>query len=83
MFKSMMTKHLDFKVVLAATQQALVKTFTAEELQAMSDFYSTSVGKSISQKLGYYMSNMMPALQLEMTRAAQAAASEMKQDLDQ
>jgi hypothetical protein len=49
--------------VIEATQQALIKTFTADELQAMSDFHGTPNGKAISTTLGAYISNLMPAME--------------------
>jgi hypothetical protein len=78
LFKSAMTKHLDFKAVIQATERALIKTFTADELQAMSDFNSTPNGKCISKKLGSYMDNLMPSMQLEATKAAQAAEQDIE-----
>jgi hypothetical protein len=78
LFISAMTKHLDVKMVIHATKQALIKTFTADELQAMSEFNSTPNGRSIAQKYGSYINNVWPAMQLEATKAAQAAEQEIK-----
>ncbi len=77
LFISAMTKHLDLKMVIQATKQALIKTFTADELQAMSDFNGTPNGKSISQKYASYINNVLPAMQWEATKAAQAAEQEI------
>jgi hypothetical protein len=73
---------MDADAVIEATEQALTKTFTADELQAMSDFNSTPNGKSISKKLASYMNNIMPTMKLEAAKAAQAAAQEMKKGQD-
>lgn len=48
---------------------SMVKTFTVEEINAMTDFYGSDLGKSIMNKFGIYMGDVMPAIQQEMTRA--------------
>ena len=50
---------------------ALVKTFTTDELNALADFYGSKQGRSAMQKFGIYMGQIMPAMQAEMRRAAQ------------
>ncbi|NOZ25115.1 MAG: DUF2059 domain-containing protein [Nitrospirae bacterium] len=57
---------------------SLVKTFTAEELNALADFYGSPVGRSIMNKYGAYMADIMPALQQEIVRALGKAREEGK-----
>jgi len=49
---------------------AMVKTFTADELNALADFYGSKPGRSAMQKFGIYMGQVMPAIQAEIQRAA-------------
>jgi hypothetical protein len=48
--------------------QALMKHFTANELKAMTAFYSTPEGKSSRQKYNAYLSEVVPGLHLEMIK---------------
>jgi uncharacterized protein len=82
LFKSLMTKYIDINVLNEATKRALTKYFTADELQAMSDFYGSPQGKSILKKMGSYMAELMPGIQTQMAKAAQAAFQEMKMAQD-
>jgi hypothetical protein len=47
----------------------MVKIFTAQELNALADFYGSPVGKSAMGKFGIYMAEVMPALQQELIQA--------------
>ena len=78
-FISMMTKHLDMQRVIAAMKEAMVKTFTADELHALADFYASPVGKSAMAKMGDYMASVMPVLMKEIQTAAMKAQQEMQQ----
>ena len=49
---------------------AMLKTFTAEEISAMADFYSSPHGASAMRKFGSYMSLVLPATIAEVQRAA-------------
>lgn len=68
-FKALMTKHLDLGRVTAAIKAAMIKTFSADELQALADFYGSDVGKSAMAKMGTYMSEVMPATMNEVQSA--------------
>lgn len=50
---------------------SMVETFTAEELNALADFYGSKEGQSALQKFGTYMGRVMPAIQEEIKRALQ------------
>jgi hypothetical protein len=78
-FKALMTKHLDLGRVTAAIKAAMVKTFTADELKALADFYGSDVGKSAMAKMGTYMSEVMPATMNEVQSALVKAKEEAHQ----
>jgi hypothetical protein len=75
-FKALMAKHLDMDRVTAAIKTAMVKTFTTEELQALADFYGSSVGKSAMAKMGDYMAEVMPTTMNEIQSALAKAQEE-------
>jgi hypothetical protein len=60
------------EVLEQAALTSMVKIFTAEELNALADFYGSPVGKSAMGKFGAYMADVMPVIQQEMVRALQA-----------
>jgi len=78
-FKALMTKHLDIDALTKAMRAALIKSFTADELKALGDFYGSPVGKSAMAKFGTYMTEMMPTMQTEMAKAIAASQREMTQ----
>jgi hypothetical protein len=68
-FKEAMNTKLDIDALNKLMVDAMVKTFTAEELKALADFYSSPVAKSAMSKFGAYMAEVMPAIQAEMAKA--------------
>ena len=68
-FKTTLTKHLDIAAITSAITEAMVRNFTADELQALANFYGSPVGKSAMKKFGTYMADVMPAIQAEMSKA--------------
>ena len=71
-------KFLDFmhravrpEVLEQAAMESMVKVFTAEELNALADFFGSPIGQSAMSKFGLYMANVMPVIQQEMFRALQ------------
>jgi hypothetical protein len=83
MFVNMMTKHLDFEAVTKAMRAAMLKTFTADELGALADFYGSPVGKSAMRKMGDYMSELMPVMMREVTKAQMNVQREMTEKQQQ
>lgn len=77
-FKDTLTKHLDVPAVEKAIKEAMVRHFTAEEIKALTDFYSSPVGKSAMKKLGAYSADIMPTIQKEVMKAAAKAAEATK-----
>lgn len=55
---------------------SMVKTFTADELNALADFYGSKPGRSAMQKFGIYMGQVMPAIQAEIQRAVQQQSNQ-------
>jgi hypothetical protein len=58
-------------VLEQAAMASMVKVFTAEELNALADFFGSPVGRSAMGKFGVYMADVMPVIQQEMFRALQ------------
>ena len=52
-------------------RQSMIKTFTADELNALADFYGSKHGSSAMLKFGAYMGHVMPAIQAEVQRGVQ------------
>lgn len=77
-FKDLLTKHLDIQALEKAIKGALVKHFTADELKALADFYSSPAGKSAMKKFGAYMAEVMPTIQAEAIKAQAKANREKK-----
>jgi hypothetical protein len=72
-FKTLFGKHFNEKKVQEAMQDALVKHFTADELEALADFYSSPLGKSVMKKFGGFMAEVMPAINAEAIQAQHEA----------
>jgi hypothetical protein len=49
---------------------AMVQVFTVEELNMLTGFYGSTIGKSIMEKFPIYMAAFMPTLQSEVKKAA-------------
>jgi hypothetical protein len=64
------------EVLEQAAMASMVKTFTAEELNALADFFGSPLGRSAMNKFGLYMADIMPVIQQEMFRALQQAPTE-------
>jgi hypothetical protein len=79
-FKDLMTKHIDVPAMEKAIKAALMKNFTAEELKALADFYSSPVGKSAMKKMAGYMADLMPVIQTEVMKAQAKANSESQKE---
>ncbi len=60
------------------TLKALVKHFTINELHAMTAYYGSPEGKSIRQKYGDYMSDVMPQVNKEVIAALQKIKPEQE-----
>ena len=68
-FISGMRKGIRIDYLERAAIEAMVKTFTTQELSALADFFGSPVGQSAMNKFGIYMAEVMPAVQQEIIRA--------------
>lgn len=74
-YLEMLTKYLDVLVIRQAMNNALIKHFTANELEVLANFYSNPEAKSALVKMDSYMTEVLPMLQAEMLKAQQKAFS--------
>ena len=70
----MFTSGIDMDALAKAMKEALVKNFTADELRAMADFYSSPLGKSATSKMGDYQADLAPIIKAQVMKAMGAAA---------
>lgn len=68
-FVTLMAKNLDVPALTAAMKASLIKTFTADELKALADFYGSPIGKSSMKKFRLYMADVAPPMQTELKKA--------------
>src|SRR2546423_9457883 len=69
-FKRVMTTQLDIAALTKAMMDAMVKTFTTDELKALADFYGSPGWKTSMQKFRPYMAGIMPAMQWGVKKTA-------------
>jgi hypothetical protein len=72
-FVAAMDRTIDRGLLREVMMEAMVGVFTAEELDALADFYGSEVGRSVMRKFGEYMAAFMPALEQILVQAAQQA----------
>lgn len=77
-FKAALRKVLKSERLEELTLNAVVKHFTVQEINALSAFYSSREGRSITRKFGAYMSDVMPALQDELEQAMEEIHKEVQ-----
>jgi hypothetical protein len=68
--------NINMTYVENAVIAVMTKHFTADELNALAEFYGSVRGKSILAKFGPYMGDMMPIMQSEMVRVIEQAKKE-------
>lgn len=62
----------------AIARDAMLKTFTADEMNAMADFFASKNGASAMAKYGAYMAQVMPPVTQEVQRGIQELQSRGK-----
>jgi len=72
------TARLDIAKLKTVTLAAMVKHFTADELNAMADFYGSAAGRSVVRKMGAYMADVLPVIQTETVRVMQEIVQDLK-----
>jgi len=70
-FLDHMVLSVDVEGMRDITHEAMVRHFTADELNAQAVFYESAEGKSVSMKSREYMSDLMPKLQNALAAVAQ------------
>ena len=78
LFTDLMTKNMDLEKLTSIIRDSMVKNFSAEELQALANFFGSPVGKSAMKKFGQYMADAMPHIQSFMVNAFQKTKAEME-----
>lgn len=78
LFIDLMINNLDIDNFTKIMRDAMVNHFTAEELEALANFYDSPVGKSAMAKFGDYMAEAMPQIQVLMVDAAQKTNKQME-----
>jgi len=68
-FKRALQKVLNTKKIEELTVNMVTRHFTVKEINALTAFYGSPEGRSISKKFGAYMADIMPALQEELEGA--------------
>lgn len=77
-FITAMRAAIDGPRVEQITRAAMLKTFSADEMNALADFYSSAHGASAMRKFGLYMGELMPPLLIEVKRAAQQISDQRR-----
>jgi len=67
--KNVMNNYLDYNALETIMKNSMIQTFTADELEAIVDFYTSPVGKSAMKKFGTYMATATPSIQSEVLKA--------------
>lgn len=75
-FVAFMHNAVRAEVLERAALSSMVRIFTAEELNALADFYGSPLGRSAMDKFGIYVADIMPVIQQEMLRALAHAPEE-------
>lgn len=66
------TKEIDTPYLEGVVRDALIKTYTLEEINAFTDFYGSGVGRSVYLKMGTYKKLINKPLKDETIRATSA-----------
>lgn len=77
-FAKAMQAELDLDMMRAKRVEVMAKTFTAEELKALADFYESPNGHSAWQKLDNYVVDMQAAMKTKMQEAESRARNALK-----
>jgi len=76
-FKKALVKVVSAERLEQITLEALVKHFTAREIDALTAFYGSPEGRSITRKFGAYLADVMPAIQEELGKAIEEIHKEV------
>lgn len=76
-FKKALRKVINVAHIENITLETVVKHFTVKEINALTAFYSSPEGRSISRKFGAYLADVMPAIQQELEEALEEIEKEV------
>lgn len=68
-YMNFLTLAIDTEALNATMLSVLAKHFTVKELNALAKFYGSEAGRSSMKKFGAYMSDVMPFIQQEVSKA--------------
>lgn len=80
MILKVFTQYIDADAMTKCMLEVMVRHFTADELQAMAQFYGSDVGKSVMKKFGAYMADAMPFIQAEMMKVDARVRAELQKN---
>lgn len=75
-FKKTLAEVISSEKIEKITLDAIVKHFTVKEINALTAFYGSPEGRSISRKFTAYMADVMPAIQQELANAVEKVHEE-------
>jgi hypothetical protein len=64
-----MMDELRYDTLRTAMIDAMANTFTVEEIEALTQFYSTPEGRSVMEKMSSYMAKLQPVIMKEVQRS--------------
>ncbi|RPI16503.1 MAG: DUF2059 domain-containing protein [Acidobacteriales bacterium] len=77
-FKKALAKVVKSERIEKLTREALIKHFTVREINALTAFYGSPEGRSITKKFGAYLADVMPAMQQELSNAIEEIHKEIQ-----
>ncbi len=73
-FQDTLLTNLDLNQVVSIVRESLITHFTADELSALADFYTTPSGKSAMAKFGLFIADTGPQIQALVADSAKKSA---------
>jgi hypothetical protein len=77
-FKQALDKVIKSDRIEKITLDAVVKHFTVKEINALTAFYASPEGRSITKKFGAYLADVTPAIQEELALAVEEIHKEVQ-----
>ncbi len=77
-----MVAALDWKVIEDGLREAMIKTYTVDEITAKTKFDTSPEGRSIIKKTGAFTAAYMPIVSKEMERVAMQAMEDMMKNFN-
>ena len=77
-FKQALSKVISSDHIEKITLDAVIKHFTVKEINALTAFYASPEGRSITKKFGAYIADVMPAIQDELAMAVEEINKEVQ-----